>query len=127
MSPVDLIRNYVHEHFEGEEAQRRIYAEHWLPMERVASCPGSTAEPSLNTNAACERAFAAALVALRGSDASGEGGETGSNCGEDTAADGLWVIFQGWWHSGEELAVNGAEERIRCFAAAVRRACADSR
>ena len=34
MAPCDLIRNYVHEHFEGEAEQRRVYEQRWLPMER---------------------------------------------------------------------------------------------
>lgn len=34
MSPVDLLRNFVHEHFEGEGEQRRVHETLWMPMER---------------------------------------------------------------------------------------------
>ena len=67
MSPVDLVRNYVHEHFDGETAQRDVYERLWLPIERTcceaAACAGLQVYPW----AACERVFALALAQLAGS------------------------------------------------------------
>lgn len=58
MSPVDLIRSYVLEHFETEEEQIRVYHEQWLPIER-ACCHG------VGSNVAqCELGFASALKQL---------------------------------------------------------------
>ena len=73
MSPVDLIRNYVHEHFEGEATQLRVYEEHWLPLER--SLKESEAGSTKNVKEACEGTFEAAIGALSdGDDAEAEGG-----------------------------------------------------
>ena len=61
MAPCDLIRNYVHEHFEGEAEQRRVYEQRWLPMER-GCCAAAGA--GVEVAAACERGFAPALQQL---------------------------------------------------------------
>merc|ERR1712232_1277732 len=36
MSPVDLIRNFVIEHFKDEPSMRRAHAEYWSPLETKA-------------------------------------------------------------------------------------------
>lgn len=41
MSPVDLVRNFVIEHFKSEDAMRKAHAEYWSPLEEKA---GGTAE-----------------------------------------------------------------------------------
>jgi len=40
MSPVDLIRNFVFDHYQDEATMRQVYAEYWSPLE--ARCGGST-------------------------------------------------------------------------------------
>eukprot|EP01043_Picozoa_sp_COSAG02_P092799 COSAG02_NODE_29382_length_570_cov_1.095541_1_plen_96_part_01 len=85
MSPVDFIRNYVHEHFESEAAQRRIYSVYWLPMERACASASSThglSAPDANINATSEGVFAAALAHLGM---------------EGCESRGLWPAFQEWW------------------------------
>lgn len=67
MSPVDLVRNYVHEHFEGETAQRDAYERLWLPIERTCCEAAARAGLQLYPWAACERVFALALAQLAGS------------------------------------------------------------
>merc|ERR1711879_129139 len=41
MSPVDLVRNFVVEHFKSEEDMREVHAKYWSPLEEKA---GGTAE-----------------------------------------------------------------------------------
>merc|ERR1712048_1553725 len=41
MSPVDLLRNFVIEHFTTEDAMRKAHAKYWSPLEDKA---GGTAE-----------------------------------------------------------------------------------
>lgn len=49
MSPVDLVRNFVHEHFDGEAEQRRVYGQLWMPMERAcAAAVGEDVEVSFS-------------------------------------------------------------------------------
>ena len=67
MSPVDLVRNYVHEHFEGETAQRDAYERLWLPIERTCCEAAARAGLQVYPWAACERVFALALAQLAGS------------------------------------------------------------
>ena len=96
MSPVDFIRNYVFEHFNSEEIQRRVYAEHWLPMERAAIA--NSLDGLNNANAACEKVFEIVLFE----------GNSSTDCG-------LFVAFTNWWSKQD----NGPEERICRFATAV--------
>jgi hypothetical protein len=64
MSPADLLRNFVHEHFEGEAEQRRVHETLWMPMER--RCGGAVD--------GLEAGFGAALDRLTG------GGSRGRVC-----------------------------------------------
>ena len=105
MTSCDLIRNFVHEHFEGEEEQRRIYEQHWMPMERgcIASAGGALGTSDADSvSAACERGFAPALQSL----GAAEGGEPPVGLK-------IYESFQGWFVGG------AAEERLAEFAAAV--------
>ena len=113
MSAVDLIRNFVHEHFATEVTQRRVYADHWLPMERatvaamattaLATTPAPSADPALgkeaeegggftftaNANAACEAAFATALAHLQQQDGghrATSASTTAANAGTDSGS-----------------------------------------
>ena len=103
MSPVDLIRNFVHDHFEGEVEQRRVHAEVWMPMERACS---TAAGQGVEVWKAMETAFAKALQGLTR---------------ERAAPSGMAIYgaFQEWWDSN---AGAGAERRLRAFAEEVAKA-----
>ena len=64
MSAVDLVRNFVHEHFDGETAQRDVYERLWLPIERTCSEAAVSAGLQLYPWEACEAVFALALAKL---------------------------------------------------------------
>merc|ERR1712060_370507 len=44
MSPVDLIRNFILNHFSTEEEMRRVHAEHWSPIEQKHGVSGQQLE-----------------------------------------------------------------------------------
>ena len=83
-------------HLEMAEIQRRVYAEHWLPMERAAIA--NSLDGLNNANAACEKVFEIVLFE----------GNSSTDCG-------LFVAFTNWWSKQD----NGPEERICRFATAV--------
>lgn len=45
MSPVDLIRNFVIEHFKEEATMRKVHAEYWSPLEKKAGGKAEELEP----------------------------------------------------------------------------------
>lgn len=105
MSACDLIRNFVHEHFRGEEEQRRVYDQHWMPMERgciAAARDALGTSDAVSVSVACERGFAPALQSLGGAEALPVGLV-------------IYESFQAWFVGG------AAEARLAEFAAAVAR------
>ena len=108
MSPIDLIRNFVFEHFEGEQEQRRVYSALWLPMERACLQAANTAAAApVDVSTACEAAFAAALRNLRKRRSDPSGME-------------IYSEFQAWWESN---AAARPKARLSGFAAAVAQVC----
>ena len=108
MAPCDLIRNYVHEHFEGEAEQRRVYEQRWLPMER-GCC--AAAGVGVEVAAACERGFAPALQQLGAAAVAPAGIE-------------IYTRFQGWFVEGAAGGAEAAEARLIAFAESVAAALA---
>lgn len=90
MSPVDLVRNFVHEHFDGEVAQRGVYERLWLPIERTCSEAAASAGLQIYTWEACERVFALALAHLV---------QSGGTCAGVSAVEGskIYGTFIEWW------------------------------
>lgn len=132
MSPIDLIRNYVLEHFVTEDEQRRVYAELWLPMERRCS----TAHSALSTAEACEAVFSAALAILgsplinqESSTSRAEGAATSAAENSADAMAGLfratqarakarlqvYTVFAQWWEESGATAHPDYKDRLAAF------------
>ena len=102
MSPVDLIRNYVFEFFDGEAVQRKAYTKYWVPMERACIAAGGA-----DVSRACEKVFATALQKLLRKPVS-VGGMV------------VYGAFQEWW---EGLGKKSAEKRLAAFSTKIIKIC----
>ena len=124
MAPCDLIRNYVHEHFEGEAEQRRVYEQRWLPMER-GCCAAAGA--GVEVAAACERGFAPALQQLGAAAASAAPSAAAAlpqrhRCWMVVAPPvgiEIYTRFQAWFAEGAAGGAEAAEARLIAFAESV--------
>ena len=137
MSSIDLVRNFVLEHFETEAEQIRVYKERWLPIER-ACFERDTSGKTTVVAAACEHGFAAALEKL------GAGLDTCEPVDlsvldkisghpdslreflrkvlvDSHRSMAIYTCFQAWWQSEAAVALGGYEARVAAFADA---ACA---
>jgi len=124
MSPIDLIRNYILEHFETEETTIRIYKEHWVPIEKACS--------SSDVASACERIFESTLELLltkagveleeekiRDIHLAGVSGDM-MDFATKVKADAdrrmrIYHRFQRWWESDAAQEVGGFEARVVVF------------